>query len=266
MFKLGANSIGFEVKQREFGKQDRGISPKGANDQISFLTAFSLLAKPKNFQCFEIFTAHEIIFTNHVIFTITGAHYKDITLNKQPINRSCVYEAKQGDTLQLKKRILGFRVYIMATYFDKARIGKESKPYTYYFCKPPPFIRVTKAPEFDYLEEDFFMHTYKISSKSDMSGLRLEPKVQAKEYDIVTSAVTDGTIQLSKDGPIILMRHRQSTGGYPRVLNIIEADMDRLAQYAYGASVRFQIVSAETSIDLLLEYEKSLRELQDDLG
>ena len=265
MFRLGPNSIGFEVKKREFGKQDRGISPKGANDQTSFITSFSLLGEPKNLRCFEIFTASEIIFSEDVIFTLTGAHYQEMTLNEKQIDHACIYQAKKGDVLQLTKRTIGFRVYLMTTHVDSTRIGKKSKPFTHYFPQQTPCIRVTKAPEFDYLTEDFFKHVYKISSTSDMSGLRLEQKVQAKSYDIITAAVTDGTIQLTKDGPIVLLRHRQSTGGYPRILNVIEADMDRLAQYPYGTFVRFELIDIEMSIKLLLEYEKTLLRIKEDL-
>lgn len=266
MFKLGQNSIGFEVKRREFGRQDRGISPKGANDQTSFITALSLLADPKQFKCCEIFSAREIIFTETAMFTLTGAHYQEMTLNEKQIEHACVYEAKKGDVLKLTTRTKGFRTYLMATNVESSRIDKKSRAYTHYFPKQSPFIRVTKAPEFDYLMEDYFKHAYTISSQSDMSGLRLEQKVQAKSYDIITSAVTDGTIQLSKDGPIVLLRHRQSTGGYPRILNVIEADMDRLAQYPYGTSVRFELISMEMSVKLLLEYEKTLLSIKEDLA
>ncbi len=266
MFKLGQNSIGFEVKEREFGKQDRGVSPKGANDQTSFLTALSLLGNPKSFKSFEIFYAHEITFTENIMFTLTGAHYQDMSLNDIELEHACVYEAKKGDLLKLSKRMKGFRTYLVATYVDSDRIAKKSKAYDHYFPKQSPFVRVTKAPEFDCLKEDFFKHAYRISSTSDMSGLRLEQKIQAKCYDIITSAVTDGTIQLSKDGPIVLMRHRQSTGGYPRIFNVIEADMDKLAQYPYGTFVRFELISLELSVELLLEHEKTLLRIKEDLA
>jgi allophanate hydrolase subunit 2 len=99
-----------------------------------------------------------------------------------------------------------------------------------------------------------------------MSGLRLEKKLQARDYDIITSAVTDGTIQLTKEGPIVLMRHRQSTGGYPRIFNVIEADMDRLAQYPHGTLVRFELITMQKSAELLLEYERTLQKIQEDLA
>lgn len=265
VFRLGPNSIGFEVTKREFGKQDRGVSPKGANDQTSFITALSLLGNPKVFRCFEMFFTKEIVFNEDVVFTLTGAHYQKMLLNEKKIDHSCVYKAKKGDILRLHQRIKGFRIYLMASKIDTKRIGKRSKPYTHYFSQEPFHIRVTKGPECDYLQEDFFKHPYKISPQSDISGLRLEKKLLALRYDIITSAVTDGTIQLTKVGPIVLMRHRQSTGGYPRVFNVIEADMDRLSQYPHGALVRFELISMEESARLLLGYERTLQMIQEDL-
>ena len=266
MFKLGSNSIGFEVSKRAFGRQDRGISPKGANDQTSFNTALFLLGNPETFTCFEIIFAREIIFIQNAMFTLTGAHYKEMYLNDKQIKHASVYKAKKGDVLKLKTRTKGFRVYLMATHIDPSYVGKTSKGHSYYFTKQSPYIRVTKAPEFDYLTEDFFKHFYTISSKSDMSGLRLNLPLQASNYDIITSAVTDGTIQLTKNGPIVLMRHRQSTGGYPRILNVIEADMDTLAQYPHGTSVKFELISRETSIKLLLEHERIIQKIKEDLA
>ena len=115
MFNLGPNSIGFEVTKRAFGKQDRGVSPKGANDQTSFITALCLLANPKVFRCFEIFFTKEITFSEEVIFTLTGAHYKQILLNEEIIEHACVHQAKKGDVLRLHQRVKGFRTYLMAS-------------------------------------------------------------------------------------------------------------------------------------------------------
>ena len=266
MFKLGSNSIGFEVTKRAFGKQDRGISPKGANDQVSFITALSLLGNPQVFKCFEIFFTKEIIFSEDVIFTITGAHYQQMLLNDKEVTHASVYEAKKGDVLKFSKLVKGFRAYLMASKINPDRIGKTSKAYTHYFPQKVSTIRVTEGPEYGYLKEDFFKYAYKISTRSDMSGLRLEKKLQARQYDIITSAVTDGTIQLTKNGPLVLMRHRQSTGGYPRIFNVIEADMDRLAQYPHGTFVRFERITMQKSAELLLEYEKTLQEIQEDLA
>jgi allophanate hydrolase subunit 2 len=266
MFKLGANSIGFEVTHRKFGKQDRGITPKGANDQVSFITAWALLGEPKNFLCFEIFFVKKIIFNEASIFTLTGAHYEVIFLNGKKIDHATVYKARPGDVLELKQCIKGFRLYLMASQPDPNRIGVRSKGYSYYFPEHRDRIRVTPGPEYDYLKEGFLNYRYQISHTSDLSGLRLEQKLKAHRYDIITSAVTDGTIQLTKDGPIILMRHRQTTGGYPRILQVIEADIDRLAQYPHGSFVTFELITLDRSKQLLLDHEQKLQQMHKDLG
>ena len=48
---------------------------------------------------------------------------------------------------------------------------------------------------------------------------------------MISTAVSRGTIQVTPDrNPIILMADAQTTGGYPRIAQVIEADIDKLAQ------------------------------------
>ena len=62
---------------------------------------------------------------------------------------------------------------------------------------------------------------------------------------MISSVVADGTVQLTASGPYVLLRHRQTLGGYPRILNVISADVDLLAQLAPGQPVRFRMVEIE---------------------
>lgn len=56
-----------------------------------------------------------------------------------------------------------------------------------------------------------------------------------EEKEILSSPVTFGTIQVPNGGqPIILMADRQTTGGYPRMGNIISVDLPLLAQLKPG--------------------------------
>lgn len=59
-------------------------------------------------------------------------------------------------------------------------------------------------------------------------GYRVEGEVlnRIEEKEILSSPVTFGTIQVPNGGqPIILMADRQTTGGYPRMGNIISVDL-----------------------------------------
>lgn len=68
-------------------------------------------------------------------------------------------------------------------------------------------------------------------------GYRIEGEVlnRIEEKEVLSSPVTFGTIQVPNGGqPIILMADRQTTGGYPRMGNIISVDLPLLAQLKPG--------------------------------
>ena len=61
---------------------------------------------------------------------------------------------------------------------------------------------------------------------------------------IITSLVLPGTVQLTPSGKlIILMRDCQTTGGYPRVLQLKETSINTLAQKFTGNKVKFGLIS-----------------------
>jgi biotin-dependent carboxylase-like uncharacterized protein len=87
---------------------------------------------------------------------------------------------------------------------------------------------------------------WRVAPDSNRMGYRLlGPKLALRApKDIVSQAVCLGTVQVPGGGqPIVLMADHQTTGGYPRIAEVISADMPRLAQAAPGAAaVRFERV------------------------
>lgn len=89
---------------------------------------------------------------------------------------------------------------------------------------------------------------YQVSAKSDRMGLRLSGPILADETkgERKSSAVLPGTIQVPPDGqPIVLLADAQTIGGYPRLGNVITADLPKAAQLRPGARVRFQPVALD---------------------
>jgi antagonist of KipI len=73
-------------------------------------------------------------------------------------------------------------------------------------------------------------------------GFRLAgPTLQRSDADEILSGPTAlGTVQVPANGaPIALMADHQTTGGYPRIAEIVSADVPRLAQLAPGGAVHF---------------------------
>ena len=109
-------------------------------------------------------------------------------------------------------------------------------------------VNVLPGPEFEafspYSIGYFFSQSYRISNDSNRMGYRLI----GKELDfhptkeVISSGIVPGTIQISNAGqPIILMRDAQTTGGYYRIANVLNADLDILAQAKPGTVVWFSL-------------------------
>jgi antagonist of KipI len=132
-----------------------------------------------------------------------------------------------------------------------------------------PTVRIIAGPEFDWLtneSRDRLIRTnYSLLNSSNRMGYRLsgEPLDRIVPDEMLSSAVTFGTIQLLPDGQlIVLMADHQTTGGYPRIANVIAADLPLLAQIGPGDGVGFHIISiadAQTLSDAMERDRRMLR-------
>ncbi|WP_435415519.1 biotin-dependent carboxyltransferase family protein [Polaribacter aestuariivivens] len=109
-------------------------------------------------------------------------------------------------------------------------------------------IECFKGPEFDLLstkqQKQLFEMDFTISKDSDRMGYRLIEVLENNFPSILTSSVLPGTVQLTPSGKlIILMRDCQITGGYPRILQLNEASINRIAQKNTNEIVNFECLS-----------------------
>jgi biotin-dependent carboxylase-like uncharacterized protein len=116
-------------------------------------------------------------------------------------------------------------------------------------------IRVMMGPQDDYFTEDairtFLNSEFAVSPQADRMGFQLSgpPLDHAKGFNIVSDGIVDGHIQVPGSGvPIVLMRDRQTAGGYPKIATIINADLSRFAQLRPGSPLRFRAVSREEAV------------------
>jgi antagonist of KipI len=128
---------------------------------------------------------------------------------------------------------------------------------------------VLQGSEWDWLDsasqEKFLKNPFFISHNSDRMGYRLasEPLHSAAKTELVSSAVNFGTIQLLPDGQlIILMADHQTTGGYPRLGNIISAHLPMLAQMKAGDKIKFKFTDHQAAENLILKQQQHLTQLE----
>jgi antagonist of KipI len=92
-------------------------------------------------------------------------------------------------------------------------------------------------------------------------GFRLtgEPMALAKPQEMISSAVSFGTIQMLPDGQlIILMADHQTTGGYPRIAHVIAQDLPLIGQLGAGDKVAFHLVELAGAERLTVAFENEL--------
>ena len=82
---------------------------------------------------------------------------------------------------------------------------------------------------------------FEVTAKANRMGVTLNgPLLKTGVESLLSEATCQGAIQIPPDGnPIVLMKDRQTMGGYPIPGAVIESDCVRLAQARPGQEVRF---------------------------
>lgn len=96
-------------------------------------------------------------------------------------------------------------------------------------------------------------------------GYRLqgEPLHLQNREEMISTAVTFGTLQLLPNGQLtVLMADHQTTGGYPRVAHVISAHHSRLAQLSPGEKIRFRMTDHTTAEDLFVQQQQHLMQVK----
>jgi antagonist of KipI len=110
-----------------------------------------------------------------------------------------------------------------------------------------PVLRVLPGRQYDWFTEeskaDLFTGSFIVQPQADRMGYRLKGKSLqlAESAELLSEPVAFGTIQVPADeNPIVLMADRQTTGGYPKIAEVISVDLPLLAQTQIGSQIRFE--------------------------
>jgi antagonist of KipI len=126
-------------------------------------------------------------------------------------------------------------------------------------------LRVTPGPQSDWFPEAsqrvFYASRYRVAEESNRMGIRMEgaaiPAPSAGE--MISEGVALGAVQVPEGGqPIILFVDQQTTGGYPKIANVISADHHSLGQLRPRDEIRLERVGWETARALLRQQEEFL--------
>ncbi|WP_318393153.1 5-oxoprolinase subunit PxpC [Enterobacter sp.] len=286
---------------KRVGLRQSGISYCGALDAPALEIANALVGNAADAAALEITLGQcEFEFEQDGWFALTGAGC-DAQLDGKAVWTGWRHAVSAGQRLVLKRPLHGMRSYLaVAGGFDvpivmgsrstdiKVGIGGfegrllkdgDNLPIcaaTRSFSGPQGVkqllwgnrIRALPGPEYQSFErasqESFWRLPWQLNPQSNRMGYRLQgPQLTRKENrEMLSHGLLPGVIQVPHNGqPIVLMNDAQTTGGYPRIACIIEADMYHLAQIRLGDPVHFVQCTLEEALKARREQRLFLDQL-----
>ena len=259
-----------------FGYRNIGVPSSGYMDSESAETANLIINNPKDNPLIEAtLIGPTLEFKKSAVICITGGEFSP-TLNDIKISSYSAIEVNKGDILKINNSSIGSRCYIsiQGTIISDTILGSKSfyhqitnssiledgdiflfkknirtleQKYTYKKFELNKTINVFRGPEFKCLSNEsiktLFNEEFSIGINNRMAYNLLE-KIQDGVNSIISSGVIPGTVQLTPSGNIIILhRDSQTTGGYPRILQLNEKSLNDLAQLRTGDNIRFKLLN-----------------------
>ena len=259
-----------------FGYRNIGVPSSGYMDSESAETANLIINNPKDNPLIEAtLIGPTLEFKKSAVICITGGEFSP-TLNDIKISSYSAIEVNKGDILKVNNSSIGSRCYIsiQGTIISDTILGSKSfyhqitnsniiedgdiflfkknirtleQKYTHKKFELNKTINVFRGPEFKCLSKEsintLFNEEFSIGINNRMAYNLLE-KIQDGVNSIISSGVIPGTVQLTPSGNIIILhRDSQTTGGYPRILQLNEKSLNDLAQLRTGDKIRFKLLN-----------------------
>lgn len=265
-----------------FGFRDKGVPISGAMDENAADHANAIVGNAAEAAVMEItMTGPELEFEEPCEFAITGALLSPF-LDEHPLQNNIKYLAQPGQRLKFGRLKKGFRAYLAVgggfetplilgsrswytpvTINDHLmkgdvlhignEVGNDPPAPTEYSDKnlSGEILSVDPGPEYkllsDLQKDQLQKGIFKVAHENNRMAYQLKEKIYSHNHSILTSATLPGTVQCTPEGKlIILMKDGQTTGGYPRILQLTREAITRLSQKKEGDAVifRFQIKKA----------------------
>lgn len=262
-----------------FGFRKYGIPQSGVMDSYAAKMSNLILNNSEDASVLEITQmGPKLQFSEATLITICGA-FMNPKLNEKNIFNHSIIEVKSGDVLSFGKLEYGCRAYLAIS--GGFMVDKVLNSYSWYEGITAVFklkkgdelfykrenqsvgqknsgIRVLtnyikdnsitafKGPEYHLLsnqqEQQLNLFSFRIDQKNNRMAIQMQEPLINELKPIITGPVLPGTVQLTPSGNIIvLMRDCQTTGGYPRILQVSEDGINALSQRLAGGNIKFDL-------------------------
>lgn len=284
---LDASALASIQDSGRLGYRSMGVGRNGAMDSWSLQAGNALIKNKLNEPAIEIALGNLTIeFEEDVSFCLTGGLY-EAYLDDKRIPCYWRINAKAKQILKLVRPLQGMYTYLCVhggfdiepvlqststntkagfggfegRYLkagDTINVKKASSLPVIGVARlaPTQTIRVIKSSEYECFtaasQEVFETQAWKLQTNSNRMGYRLagESALEFSEpVEMSSHGVDIGMIQVPPQGqPIVLMADGQTTGGYPKIATVINADIGLMAQIRFGKACQFTVVDVEQAL------------------
>lgn len=276
--KLEVVRPGFSTTVQDLGRPGHaalGVSRSGAADRGSFELANRLVGNPSGAAALEVTLGGLVLRASSVTtVAVTGA-----SCAVSPGGVNAPITLWPGDELTLGTATAGLRCYVAVRGgIDVPPVLGSRSTDTLGKLGPPPLaagmllpvgvpgafpvadlapraalpaspvLRVTPGPRRDWFTapDELLSTVYTVSPDSDRVGIRFTgpPLARSRHDELPSEACVPGSVQVPPSGrPILFHADSPTTGGYPVIAVVEEADLDLAAQLRPGQAVTFRPAS-----------------------
>jgi biotin-dependent carboxylase-like uncharacterized protein len=259
----------------------------GAADRFALAIGNALVGNPPDAAALEIsLNGPNLASDSELACVLYGAPF-EVTLNGTVWEAGKTFTLRPGEELRIGGTPHGVRAYLCVhgglqtpivlgsrSSLEPLRAGAELP------CQPgvihvrhfehdfawnaePRLLRAVDGVQADWFNlGEFYPQAFIVTPASNRMGLRLRGEaLTLPERELISEPVCPGSVQVTRDGQCILLGvDGQTIGGYPKIAQVVSADLDKLAQLRPGEQVRFQRVPLETAEALYRAKQAELRE------
>jgi len=267
-----------------YGYAHLGVTPSGAMDEYAYRWSQKLLDNTEANAIEVLLGGLKLQALEECTISICGADL-DFKINGKPVGIWQTHYIKKGDIVGFYGQRSGLRAYLaVKNGFNVEKIDgsfattvrehkgtklKKNNFLTFTSSSQIPRKRLAKKyiPQYNETltlhivltsqnhyfsqkeQQKFLEQNYTLTSEINAMGYKLQGEPIASTYsDIISEGIAFGVVQIPQDGqPIILLKERQTIGGYPKIGTVLASDCFALSQLGIGKHVNFKTINIENA-------------------
>lgn len=263
-----------------------GVPVGGAADRFSLAIGNALVGNPPDAVALEINLAGPVLQAEvPVACALCGAPFLAKT-DHRVLRTGYSFNLNAGEVLRIGGSERGARAYLcvqgafttpcfldshsslspirpdMDLVCPEGRLPERGIEEAWEWNRQPLVLRILDGAQSDWFHfDELTSQNFTVQTASNRMGLRVRGvPLTHRGQEIASEPVCPGTVQVLRDGQcIVLGADSQTIGGYPKIAQVISADLDKAGQLRADDSFRFERVSLEDAERLYQDKQRELK-------